>query len=52
APVGAELIFDTHGAALTLSTALLDALARHDQGRSQARLAAHEQLVDRWALSE
>ena len=52
APVGAELLFDTHGAALTLSTALLDALARHDPGRSQARLAAHEQLVDRWALSE
>ncbi|MBA3409974.1 MAG: MurR/RpiR family transcriptional regulator [Geodermatophilaceae bacterium] len=52
APVGADLIFDTHGAALTLSTALLDAVARHDPVRSQARLEAHELLVDRWAFSD
>ncbi len=52
APVGADLVFDTHGAALTLSTALLDALARHDPRRSQARLEAHEQLVDRWVFTE
>lgn len=52
APVGGDLLFDTHAAALTLSTALLDALARRDPRRSQARLEAHESLVRRWALTE
>lgn len=52
APVGADLVFDTHGAVMTLSTALLDALARRDPRRTQARLEAHEALVGRWALPE
>ncbi len=52
APVGADLIFDSHAAALTLSTALLDAVARRDPRRCQARLQAHERLVHRWAVSE
>lgn len=50
APVGADLIFDTHGAAMTLSTVLLDAMARRDPRRTQARLEAHEALVDRWVF--
>lgn len=52
APVGADLIFDSHAAALTLSTALLDAVARRNPRRCQARLEAHERLVHRWAVSE
>lgn len=50
APVGADLLFDTHAGALTLSTALLDALARRDPRRTQARLEVHEALVRRWAF--
>lgn len=52
APVGSDLLFDTHAAALTMSTALLDALARRDPRRSQERLEVHEALVRRWALAE
>lgn len=52
APVGADLVFDTHAAAMTLSTALLDGLARRDPRRTQRRLEAHESLVGRWAVPE
>jgi len=48
APVGRGLVFDTHAAAVVLTTALLDALAATDPHRTQARLEAHEALVEGW----
>ncbi len=52
APVGTHLVFDTHGAAMTLSTVLVDAMARHDPPRTQTRLEGHEALVDLWTVLE
>lgn len=52
APVGADLVFDTHAAAMTLSTALLDGIARRDPCRTRRRLEAHEALARRWAVPE
>lgn len=52
APVGTHLIFDTHGAAMTLSAVLVDAIARHDPHRTQTRLEGHEALVDLWTVLE
>ena len=49
APVGTDLVFDSHAAAVVLSIALLDALGRRDPHRTQELLEAHEELVDRWA---
>ncbi|WP_371740886.1 MurR/RpiR family transcriptional regulator [Frigoribacterium sp. CFBP 13729] len=48
APVGTDLVFDSHAAVVTLSIVLLDALARRDPRRTQARLEAHEELVATW----
>ncbi|WP_307802986.1 MurR/RpiR family transcriptional regulator [Frigoribacterium sp. PvP032] len=48
APVGTDLVFDSHAAVVTLSIALLDALARREPRRTQARLEAHEELVPTW----
>lgn len=48
APVGTDLVFDSHAAVVTLSIVLLDALARRDPRRTQARLEAHEELVASW----
>jgi DNA-binding MurR/RpiR family transcriptional regulator len=48
APVGTDLVFDSHAAVVTLSIALLDALARREPRRTQARLEAHEELVAAW----
>ncbi|WP_026552343.1 MurR/RpiR family transcriptional regulator [Arthrobacter sp. H20] len=49
APVGADLVFDSHAAAVVLSISLLDALAARDPHRTQELLEAHEELVERWA---
>lgn len=51
APVGTDLVFDSHAAVVTLSIALLDALARREPRRTQARLEAHEGLVGGWEHS-
>ena len=48
APVGRGLVFDTHAAAVVLTMSLLDALAASDPHRTQARLEAHEALVQGW----
>jgi DNA-binding MurR/RpiR family transcriptional regulator len=48
APVGTEMIFDSHAAVVVLAISLLDAIARTDPSRTQKRLEAHEALVDRW----
>jgi DNA-binding MurR/RpiR family transcriptional regulator len=48
APVGAELVFDSHATAVMLTMSLLDEIARTDPRRTQQRLEAHEALVDRW----
>jgi DNA-binding MurR/RpiR family transcriptional regulator len=50
APVGQYLVFDSHAATVTLSIALLDALAGRDPRRTQERLEAHEKLVAGWEL--
>ena len=52
APVGTDLVFDSHAAAVVLSIALLDALGSQDPHRTQELLEAHEELVDRWAHPE
>ncbi len=49
APVGTDLVFDSHAAAVVLSISLLDALAARDPHRTQELLEAHEELVERWA---
>jgi DNA-binding MurR/RpiR family transcriptional regulator len=48
APVGTELVFDSHAAVVVLAISLLDAIAATDPQRTQERLEAHEALVDRW----
>jgi DNA-binding MurR/RpiR family transcriptional regulator len=48
APVGTGLVFDSHAAAIVLSTSLLDALAATDPERTQRRLEAHESLIETW----
>lgn len=48
APVGAELVFDTHAAPMVLFTALLDGIAGRHPQRTQQRLEAHEALVASW----
>ncbi|MEU4242623.1 MurR/RpiR family transcriptional regulator [Actinoplanes sp. NPDC026619] len=48
APVGTELVFDSHAAVVVLAISLLDAIARTAPERTQQRLEAHESLVDRW----
>jgi DNA-binding MurR/RpiR family transcriptional regulator len=52
APVGTDLVFDSHAAAVVLSISLLDALGSRDPHRTQELLEAHEELVDRWAHPE
>lgn len=52
APVGTDLIFDSHAAAVVLSIALLDALGRQNPHRSQELLEAHEELVEHWVHPE
>lgn len=52
APVGRGLVFDTHAAAVVLTLSLLDALAATDPLRTQARLEAHEALVEGWEHGE
>lgn len=52
APVGTDLVFDSHAAAVMLSIALLDALGSRNPRRTQELLEAHEELVDRWAHPE
>lgn len=49
APVGTDLIFDSHAAAVVLAISLLDALSAADPHRTQELLEAHEELVERWA---
>ena len=49
APVGTDLVFDSHAGAVVLAISLLDALASRNPRRTQERLEAHEELVDRWA---
>ncbi|GIF26589.1 DNA-binding MurR/RpiR family transcriptional regulator [Actinoplanes tereljensis] len=48
APVGTELVFDSHAAVVVLAISLLDAIARTAPQQTQERLEAHEALVDRW----
>jgi len=48
APVGRGLVFDSHAAAVVLAMSLLDAVAASDPQRTQARLEAHEALVEGW----
>lgn len=48
APVGTDLVFDSHAGAVVLAISLLDALAGRDPHRTQERLEAHEDLVERW----
>jgi DNA-binding MurR/RpiR family transcriptional regulator len=48
APVGKDLVFDSHAAAIALSIALLDAVSETDPRRTQARLEAHEERVATW----
>jgi DNA-binding MurR/RpiR family transcriptional regulator len=50
APVSHDLVFDSHAAPIALSMALLDGLAGADPRRTQARLEAHEELVEQWEL--
>lgn len=50
APVGGYLVFDSHAATVTLSIALLDAVAGRDPRRTQERLESHEKLVSGWEL--
>jgi len=52
APVGTDLVFDSHAAAVVLSISLLDALGSRNPHRTQELLEAHEELVDRWAHPE
>lgn len=51
APVGTDLVFDSHAAAVVLAISLLDALAARDPLRTQERLEAHEELVERWSAA-
>lgn len=48
--VGSTLVFDSHAATIVLSIALLDRVASLDSPRTQARLEAHERIVDRWVI--
>lgn len=48
APVGTSLVFDSHASAVVLAISLLDAVASRDARRTQDRLEAHEELVERW----
>ncbi len=52
APVGTDLVFDSHAAAVVLSMSLLDAVAARHPHRTQDLLEAHEELVERWAYTE
>lgn len=52
APVGTDLVFDSHAAAVVLAISLLDALAARDPHRTQELLEAHEELVERWAHTQ
>lgn len=49
APVGTDLVFDSHAAAVVLAISLLDALAARNPERTQERLEAHEDLVEHWS---
>lgn len=49
APVGTDLVFDSHAASVVLAISLLEALAGRDPHRTQQRLEMHEELVERWA---
>ncbi|MBA8813810.1 DNA-binding MurR/RpiR family transcriptional regulator [Frigoribacterium faeni] len=48
APVGQDLVFDSHAAAVTLSIALLEGVAASDARRTRTRLEAHEERVAEW----
>jgi DNA-binding MurR/RpiR family transcriptional regulator len=48
APVGQDLVFDSHAAAVTLSIALLEGVAAQDARRTRTRLEAHEERVGEW----
>jgi len=50
APVGRELVFDSHAAAIALAIALVDGVAALDPRRTQRRLEAYESLVGEWAV--
>ncbi|RWZ52952.1 MurR/RpiR family transcriptional regulator [Labedella phragmitis] len=52
APVGTDLVFDSHAASIVLAISLLDAIAGRDARRTQERLEEHEELVERWAHPE
>jgi DNA-binding MurR/RpiR family transcriptional regulator len=52
APVGTDLVFDSHASAVVLAISLLDALASRDPHRTQDRLEAHEEFADRWVYPE
>jgi DNA-binding MurR/RpiR family transcriptional regulator len=52
APVGTDLVFDSHAGAVVLAIALLDAIAGRDSHRTQERLEAHEELVEHWVYPE
>lgn len=52
APVGTDLVFDSHAGAVVLGISLLDALAGRDPRRTQERLEAHEGHVKSWAHPE
>ncbi|MFP5315577.1 MAG: MurR/RpiR family transcriptional regulator [Actinomycetes bacterium] len=51
APVGTDLVFDSHAAAVVLAISLLDELAARSPQRTQQRLEAHEELVEHWSIS-
>lgn len=51
AQVGTELVFDSHAAPVVLAISLLDAIAERNAERTRAALEAHEELVERWALT-
>ena len=51
APVGTDLVFDSHAAAVVLAISLLDALASQHPERTQERLEAHEDLVEHWSTA-
>ena len=51
APVGTDLVFDSHAAAVVLAISLLDELAARNPERTQKRLEAHEELVEYWSTS-
>lgn len=48
APVSTDMVFDSHAAPTVLAMALLDGIAGAHPRRTQARLEAHEAVVDTW----